>query len=300
MRFGKAMRLSALAILVAGAAQAQTPATPLDEVRKLVFEQINRDRAEAGVRPVAYAPELSRAADAHAEEMLRDNYTSHWNRAGWKPYLGYAHAGIRDYTAENVASYWCTGCAFNLQKLRAEVLLSHRNFMDEKPPLDGHRKSILDPTHTQAGIGLAYGENGFRMIELFAGRYAELEPLPLRAALDANFRVSGRVTAPGHSLLGISIFYEPLPRAMSLQQLKETYSYSLPDEERMERPSLSGTPRRYLDGTLGTVEMGAGGAFQAPLRFWKQQPGVYTVAVWVRREREPAFVGAMTSVIVEK
>ncbi|MBI3405727.1 MAG: CAP domain-containing protein [Acidobacteria bacterium] len=289
-------------LLAAYAATARPQAAGVvpNEIRREVVEQINRDRAAAGLRAVIHAPELSQAADKHAAEMVREDYSSHWDREGWKPYMRYAAAGIRDNTAENIASYWCTGCAFNLQKLRAEAIEAHGRFMAEQPPLDGHRKSILDPAHTHVGIGMAYSENGFRMIEIFAGRYAELDALPLRAKLNQSLRISGRVNTKGFELLQISVFYDPLPQPMTLKQLKETYSYSLPNEEHIERPRLDGTPRRYMDGTLGTVNVGAGGTFQVPLVFWKQQSGVYTVAIWVRHGREPAFIGAMTSVFVEK
>lgn len=298
--FRAAARLCCALVFLATGVFAQSGDSGLDEVRKLVFDRINRDRTAAGRKPVAYAPELSAAADRHAAEMVREDYSSHWNRAGWKPYMRYSQAGIRDATAENVAAYWCSGCAFNLQKLRSEALNSHQSFMDEEPPLDGHRKSILDPAHTHAGIGLAFSNTGFRMIELFSGRYVELEALPLRVKLHQNFRVRGRVQARDMELLSISVFYEPLPEPMTPAQLKQTYSYGLPDEERSERPSLLGTFRRYTDGTLGTVEMGAGGWFQVPLVFWKQRPGVYTIAVWIRREKEAAFIAATASMFVEK
>lgn len=298
------MRMRLFPLMILTALLASGPAIAAErapeEIRLRIVEQINRDRVAAGAAPVQYAPELSAAADPHCEEMLRENYASHWNRAGWTPYLRYAHRGIRDNTAENIASFWCVNCNFNLQKLLTEALAAHGRFMAELPPNDGHRKSILDPAHTHVGVGLAFSESGFRMIELFSGRYAELDALPLAARLHQNFRISGRVTAKDYQLMGVSVFYEPIPQPMTLRQLKESYSYSLPSEERVERPSLLGTPARYTDGTWGTVEMRAGGGFQVPLHFWKQQPGVYTVAIWVRRGREAAFVGANTSIVVEK
>ncbi len=297
MRF---RQIAAVCWFCVSACAAHPAPTVPEDIRLRIVERINRDRAAEGIAPVKYSPELSRAADPHCEEMLRENYSSHWNRAGWSPYLRYSQAGIRDNTSENVASYWCSNCNFGVAKLLPEALQAHERFMTETPPYDGHRKSILNPTHTHVGIGLAVGAEGFRMIEVFAGQYVNLDALPASAKVNQTFRISGNVQAKGFDLMAISVFYEPLPRPMSLQQLKESYSYSLPQEEKIERPSLEGTPRRYTDGTLGTVRMGAGGRFEVPLIFWKQQPGVYTVAIWVRHEREPAFIGASSSVIVEK
>jgi uncharacterized protein YkwD len=293
----------AAVLLLAGRAPAwaqgsEAPPAPLEARLKLVA-QINRDRAEAGRTPVEYSPELSAAADAHCAEMLRENYTSHWNRAGLKPYMRYAVAGLREATSENVASFWCSGCDFGAQHLLARMLESHASFMAEKPPLDGHRQSVLDPNHTHVGIGVAYGANGMRMIELFSARHAELFPMPLQARLNAGATVSGRVSGNGLELNSISIYYEPLPEPMTLAQLKATYAYGMPDEEHTERPELMGL-RTYVDGSRGRIRMGAGGRFEVPLFFWKSQPGVYTVTVWVRRANTRAFPGAQASIFVDK
>ncbi len=269
------------------------------EVRLKLVEQINRDRAQAGRAPVEYSAELSAAADTHCAEMMRENYTSHWNRAGWKPYMRYARAGLREATSENVASFWCSGCDFGPADLPGRMLDSHASFMAEKPPLDGHRQSVLDPNHTHVGIGVAWGPSGMRLIELFSARYAELFPMPLQTRLNAGATISGRIHSKGVELNSISVYYEPLPEPMTLAQLRATYAYGLPEEEHTERPYLDG-PRSYLDGSKGNIRMGAGGRFEAPLFFWKSRPGVYTVTVWVRRGNTPAFPGAQASIFVEK
>jgi hypothetical protein len=83
---------------------------------------------------------------------------------------------------------------------------------------------------------------------------------------------------------------------MNRAELRETLSYSLPKEERMDRPRL--TSGRYVDGSTGTVNV-SGRSFQMPLIFWKDKPGLYTIAVWIDPGRKPAFIGALTSVIAE-
>jgi hypothetical protein len=106
------------------------------------------------------------------------------------------------------------------------------------------------------------------------------------------------VPGRGAEFFSISVFYEPLPREMSVEELRATFSYGLPQEEWIERPKLSGA--RYADGTRGNVTVDAAGNFSAPLVFWKRKPGVYTVAVWVRNGGGRPTIGAMTSVIVEE
>lgn len=264
-------------------------------VRERLVEMINADRAAAGLAPVEYSEELSRAADAHCREMLASGFTSHWNRDGWKPYLRYAAAGIRDNTSENIHSMWTTD--FREDKLWDYVAEGHRGFMAEKPPDDGHRRSVLGEQHTHVGIGIAYDDHGLRMIELFGGRYAQLEALPLKARLKDRLFIKGRLRRASDRLLGISVFYEPLPQSLSRVQLQGTYSYALPTEERMERPRLE--MGRYVDGTTGSVQV-SGRDFAVPLRFWKERPGAYTIAVWVVAGNKPAFIGAMTSLLVEQ
>jgi len=277
---------------------AQTPAEVPVEPRLRLVEQINADRKAAGLAPVLYSGKLSRAADAHCAEMLREGYTSHWNRAGWKPYMRYAAAGIRDYTAENIWSHTSSGPTVSADTLWAELLEGHQGFMAEQPPRDGHRRTILNPEHTHVGIGVAYNSSGIRLIEVFATRRAQLDPIPARAALDDSLQVRGRVAERGVEFFSISVFYEPLPQEMSVAELRRTHSYGLPHEEWVERPKL--VSAIYTDGTYGTVEVDALGNFSVPLRYWKGKPGVYTIAVWVRPEEEKPLIGAMTSVIVEE
>jgi hypothetical protein len=264
------------------------------ELRLQLVKVINADRVAAGLPPVEYSEELSEAADGHCLEMLEGDYASHWNRAGWKPYLRYAAAGIRDATSENIHAFWSTD--FREEQVWQYVVEGHRGFMAEQPPNDGHRRSVLGERHTHVGIGIAYDGSGLRLIELFGGRYAVLEALPLRARLKENLTVGGRLLRTTDKLLGISVYYEPLPRSMNRAELRDTFSYSLPKEERMERPRLTGA--RYVDGSTGTVNI-SGRNFQMPLYFWKDRPGVYTIAVWIDPGGKPPFVGALTCVIVE-
>ena len=98
-------------------------------------------------------------------------------------------------------------------------------------------------------------------------------------------------------LFAVSIFYERLPAPMSRLDLQSTGSYSLPEEEQIERQHREG--QIYVDGTPGNIESDEGGRFTLPLQLWKGEPGVYTVAVWVSRRGGKAFIGASHSILVE-
>ncbi len=275
------------------------PADPSRELRLRLLDEINRDRGAAGLQPVEYSEELASAAAAHCSEMLREGYASHWNRAGWKPYMRYAVAGIRSFTSENIWSLWTTNLNSTPASLWNEILDGHRSFMAERPPNDGHRQSILNPRQTHVGIGLAFDVRGIRLVELFGAGYAELQPLPSRATLQDKLRIEGQITNRNFKLSGVGVYYEPLPQPMFRQDLRETGSYGLPEEHEMERVRLS--EGRYIDGSQGSIQLEDAGRFSLPLRFWKKLPGVYTIVVWVHESgSNKAFLGAMTSVFVEE
>lgn len=274
------------------------PTDVLRDLRLRLVEEINRDRQAAGLQPVEYSEELSMAADAHCREMLRENYVSHWNRAGWKPYMRYSLAGIHDYTSENIWSLWKSDLDTSRDELWKQLLAGHRSFMAERPPDDGHRQSILSPRHTHVGIGLFFERQGLRFMEVFGARYARLKPLPARATLQDKLKLEGKISGKNLVLFGLAIYYEALPEPMSREELRATYAYSLPEEHFMERKWLGAG--EYSDGSVGAVYIGDAGKFSLALRFWKKTPGVYTIGVWVREQRGgKPFLGATTSVFVE-
>ena len=270
---------------------------PLD-LKLRLLEEINRGRVEAGFSPVEYSPALSRAADEHCWEMLQEGYVSHWDRAGRKPYLRYAGAGAVGNTAENITSLRDPEFPDDWKILWVSMFSGHQRFMAEVSPDDGHRRSILDPRQTHVGIGVAYDGSGMRLIEVYEARYVHLNPLPGRVTLRDALTVSGRMLRKDLALVALTVFYEPLPKAMSVAELSRTRSYSLPAEQKHERVQITGS--RYLDGSRGSVEIGRDGAFRAPLNFWKGRAGVYTVGVWVSEPGREAFLGGLLPVIVEE
>ena len=269
------------------------------ELKLMVVEFINQDRQKASVDPVLFSEELSRMADTHCRELLDDKYTSHWNRAGWKPYMRYSREGLVDQTSENISSMDITHMEVSSQRLRQELAVRHQSMMDEKPPRDPHRQSILEPRHTHVGIGVAFSKLGIRLIEVFADRYVQVEPLPRRLKPSGQVLLAGKLLQRGYEVQAVSIFYEPLPRALSLAELAGSYMYGLPDDERILRPKLpEGIRYASPDSGNGEVEI-RGRRFSCPIRMGKD-PGVYTLAVWIQEKYEgKAFVATNISIFVE-
>ena len=263
----------------------------------MVVEFINQDREKASAQPVVYSEPLSLLADEHCREMLREGYTSHWNRAGWKPYMRYSQGGVTDHTSENIASMNSTGFEVSFDSVKAELTARHESLIGEEPPYDQHRQNILDPHHTHVGIGVAYSRAGLRMIQIFARRYVSLEPIPKRQGRSSSVQLKGQVLVPGYDLQAISVFYEPLPEEMSLAQLMGTYSYALPADEKIYRTRLPSI-MRYADGTRGSVEV-RGQSFSQTISI-PSRKGVYTLVVWLEKESEiRGFTATNITVFVE-
>jgi len=275
----------ALGRLVSHAGAQQIPAQEITDeaIRGLklkLVDRINIDRRAAGVPPVAFLDELSIPADEHCREMLAFDYTSHWNRTGLKPYMRYSLAGITDHTSENIASLFDTRFDPTLSQLEKETANRHDSFMSEKPPADLHRKAVLDPRHTHVGIGMAFGRNRLKLIEVFAHRYVRINPLPSRVNLSDKLLLSGKILVEGFEVQGISVFYEPLPEKRPIEILRALRSYGLPDDRQTNRPMLR-KPYFYEDGSMGDVQI-RGSDFTCPISFYRNKPGVYTIAVWLK------------------
>src|SRR5450759_4320928 len=120
---------------------------PNDVVKEGIFERINRDRLLAGLLPVAWDEAASRVADAFCAQQVREATRGHFLMDGVPPYARTAIAGVFGAQAENSVSWVTTAGSFTEPSLRL-ALMGHQEMMDEKPPQDGHRRTILDPDAT--------------------------------------------------------------------------------------------------------------------------------------------------------
>ncbi|MFF4804955.1 CAP domain-containing protein [Streptomyces sp. NPDC001351] len=120
------------------------PLTPGDLARTVseVVALTNRERAGAGLPPLATDPLLATAAQAHSADMVARAFYSHTSPEGSRPWDRAAAAGARRRSiGENIA------CG---QRSPAEVVDGWMNS-------PGHRANILEPDFTHIGIGFAGG-----------------------------------------------------------------------------------------------------------------------------------------------
>jgi uncharacterized protein YkwD len=250
------------------------------EIRKNILEMINEEREVEKVPPVQLDDFATDVATEHAVDMVSNEFISHWGSDGLKPYHRYALAGGTHATEENVSAIdgtWST----KAKDLKQDTAYLHVRLYQEKPPFDGHRRTILRPQHTHVGIGLALKDLRLRMVELFVGKYVDVQPIKPEAKAGARLSFSGKIMRPAYSLHHVEVYYEPLPTRPELSWLRGTGSYALPKDSKVLRPKTP-PPQVYVDGVAGVVEIGKDGSFKTPVWLYKKQPGIYTVVVWIK------------------
>jgi hypothetical protein len=243
-----------------------------------LVERINRDRREAGVAPLAYERRAALAGDRFCLDAALDGSWGHWDTAGRAPYLRWGLAGGVDYHSENVAAYSVSSGRID-RPLGDLLRQAHEAMMAERPPRDGHRRTLLDPLFTHVGIGLATAGGEFRMSQEFtrvAFSWVEVPAGPLRRGEWARF--AGQVL-PEWEIALVEIRFEPPPRPLNLLELRRRGSYRLPGVVRSMRPRL---PEGSLYDTGGRGDFPeTEGRFS--VSFPLDEEGRYYVVSYVRR-----------------
>ncbi|HJP93727.1 MAG TPA: CAP domain-containing protein [Pyrinomonadaceae bacterium] len=257
------------------------------EIRANLLEMVNEERAVAKVRALAIDELATEVATKHAIDMALGEFASHWDRDGLKPYHRYSFAGGTHATQENISAAdntWST----KLADLKQDTAYLHVRLYQEKPPYDGHHRTILAPQHTHVGFGLAVEQLRLRLVELFVAKHVQVEPIRRTAKPGAEIFFSGKVLNRESVLDQVEVFYEPWPKPPELSWLREPRSYSLPKESRVLRPKVS-PPLTYVDGSRGVIDVSLDGSFRAPVKLYEKDPGIYTIVAWLKNRSDKAF-----------
>jgi hypothetical protein len=263
-----------------------------------LLNQVNFERAEAGVRLLKLDSLACTVAEKHASEMARNNFLSHWSLDGRKPYHRYSFAGGVEAIQENDAAV-NTDTPIPSAEVPIHLLSLHRSMHDEVAPDDGHRKAILNPINTHVGFG--YADYGFcvRLCEVYVARYVAIDPYAVTASPRERIVLSGRLLEPAYSLEAIDVFYEPLPTPPDRAWLRIPRPYGLPDERESLLPKL-GPNQFYEDRSKGSIEIQGRGRFRAPILLSRKEPGIYTAVVWISRSaKEEPFPASQVCVRAE-
>ena len=258
------------------AATLQPRDDPYHAARQALVRRINADRAATGLEAVEFDMLASQVSDQHCQEMAGNGYLSHWNLRGLLPYHRYHFAGGRDHLQENLSRLLVFSTQPNPistapEDVEGHLLNSHQRFMDESPPLDGHRKNVLDPDHTHVGIGLAVSGGTFTMGEEFLNRYVELEPLP-ESLPRGSLRIEGEVLNKEFGPYYCVLFHEGWPPARTVEELNRTYAY-----EEMTGEIAGRVPPWEMSFNAQT------GRFRINLSYKALGPGYYHLVLWARR-----------------
>ena len=199
---------------------------PSDAVSAAVFEQINRDRAAAGLSPVRWDAKAAALADDYTREQIEEGTFGHFLLDGVPPYARLSRRGDLGVGAENSAAYVFYGDHVDVPALQL-ALDSHRGMLEEKPPNDGHRRAILDPGATHVGIGWHQTGKNFRLAEEFTSRRFD------RLRVDRFGRDGSAIRVKGHALPGMSIAFvsvarQEIPAPLSREVVNSRRSYSYP------------------------------------------------------------------------
>ena len=169
------------------------------------------------------------AAQLHVEAALEGCYSSHWDRWGLKPNHRYTLTGGTGADAENGhGSSYCIKPRDNYatnSSMEQEIAEAVQGWMNSP----GHRRSILDPAHTELNAGIAYDRYNTVMAQHFASDYVTYSQRPTidpQGILTLSATVSG-ATLQIEDSVNIQLSYDPPPQPLTRGQLSYTYSLCL-------------------------------------------------------------------------
>ncbi len=174
----------------------QIPRTPYfaDISRGALVQMANQERVLAGLHPLNESPELLKAAELKAQDMLLRDYFSHWSPGGVSPWHWFNVAGYDyRYAGENLAIGF-----FNAKDVHKAWTAS-----------PSHRDNILGADYNDIGVAVVegdfYGQRTFLVVQVFGSRNiyrTTLAPVPLE---ELNNETLGkyRSEADAPSVLGV-------------------------------------------------------------------------------------------------
>lgn len=236
-----------------------------EQLGEYMLELINQARAQDGLQPVQRDDFSAKVGEAHAQEMVREAYLSHWNLDGLGPDLRYGLAGGTEWVQENVYSYWQRnddGTPIPITNWNERIEAAHKGLMNSP----GHRANILNPAHTHVGIGFAYdpSTSEFRIAQEFINRYVSIDHFSHKAAPGETILVNGQLYEEGK--LNFNLLYESFPNPMTIEELNNSSTYS--------------TAAQFSQYFTVNIENDTGFNVEVVLG---TEPGYYHFAIWLEK-----------------
>jgi uncharacterized protein YkwD len=134
----------------------------IDSLRQIALDLANQDRSRRGFSPLRPDSLLSKAAQRHAEDMLRRGYFSHYSPEGRTPTDRFAAVGGRKGAAENI--FMLRDSSLGNAPIGADRLAFFEQGWMRSP---GHRQNLLDRRYGRFGFGLAVSGDRIYAVQLF-------------------------------------------------------------------------------------------------------------------------------------
>jgi uncharacterized protein YkwD len=245
-----------------------------EEALKLKLQQlsiINNSRKKNKADAVKLDILASRVANKICREAAENNFLGHWNLAGEKPYHRYAFAGGYDHVSENAFGEWSSdNYTVSASNISSMMKNGHATFMAEKPPYDGHKKTITEKSHNYVGIGYFLSGNQFRYYEEFIDRCFEFENIPSEVSRNEQFHLNLK-TKNGSYLYYLVVYREDFPEPMTPGQISKRGSYEdYTDDEYQRMPAWDLAHYR------------SGSEYKIPLKLSKK--GLYYIQIYEDRK----------------
>lgn len=134
----------------------------INSIRQMALDLANQDRARHGMPRLRADSLLTKAAQNHAEDMLRRNYFSHYSPEGRTPSDRFAAVGGRQGAGENLLMFKDISIA------RSEIGFDKLAFFERGwMGSPGHRQVLLDPRYGRFGFGMARSGDRLYAVQLF-------------------------------------------------------------------------------------------------------------------------------------
>lgn len=284
--------------LSAGEGSAGTPAEVWQAVRAAVVAHINGARLAHGVPPFTSDEFLTRVGDRHCWDLIEDGVHGHFSRRGTPPYLRYLLAGGTGYHRQNAASLLASSPVSPAQVM-AWTRESVERMLAEQPPNDGHRATLLDPTATHIGVGLAVRGGSVAMTHEVAVHLVEQVQLPSPITQPRTpQRWEGSLPSPWRPR-AVEVLWQALPTPLTTEQATAISSYSYPPRQAISflAPPGAGSPRISAQGAGGALTRAAGNRFSFR---WtsRPHPGVEVLILWASRGSAPTPLVAIAATAV--
>jgi uncharacterized protein YkwD len=139
-----------LVVPVGNTASSRARVTSVSRLNSQVVQEVNRVRAQHGLKPLARSSSLTRAAAAHSRSMATDGYFAHESSDGsvfWQR--------IKLFYSASGHSYWAVGenLVWSSPNLTAKQAV--KMWMNSPP----HRANLLSGTWREIGLSAVYSSD---------------------------------------------------------------------------------------------------------------------------------------------